>query len=54
MGVPKNERRESRVEFDNNYFRVYDDAIKLIECGFGSKDDTLIRISTRNRKERYL
>lgn len=40
MGVPKNERRESRVEFDNNYFRIYDDAIRLIECGFGSKDDS--------------
>lgn len=40
MSVTKNNRKESSVEFDNNYFKIHNDAVKLIECGFGaSKED---------------
>lgn len=36
--VKANERRKSNVEFDNNYFRVHDDAIRLIQNRFGASD----------------
>lgn len=36
MSVNKVDRRESKVEFDNNYFRIYDDAIKIIKYNFGA------------------
>ena len=36
MSVNKVDRRESKIEFDNTYFRVYDDAIRLIKNGFGA------------------
>lgn len=36
MSVNKVDRRESKVEFDNNYFRIYDDAIKIIKNNFGA------------------
>lgn len=38
MSVNKSDRRESKVEFDNIYFKVYDDAIKIIQNKFGAKD----------------
>lgn len=37
MSVNKSDRKESKVEFDATYFKVYDDAVKLIECKFGAK-----------------
>ena len=39
MSVNKGDRRESKVEFDNTYFKVYDDCVRLIECSFGAKGD---------------
>ena len=39
MSVNKGDRRESRVEFDNTYFKVYDDCVRLIECSCGAKGD---------------
>lgn len=40
MSVVKNNRKESSVEFDATYFKIHDDAIRLIECWFGaSKED---------------
>lgn len=36
MSVNKVDRRESKVEFDNTYFKVYDDAVKLIKNNFGA------------------
>ena len=39
MGVPIGDRKESRVEFDNTYFKVYEDAVKLTLLNFGGKDE---------------
>lgn len=39
MSVNKGDRRESKVEFDNTYFKVYDDCVRLIECSFGAKGE---------------
>lgn len=36
MSVNKVDRRESKIEFDNTYFKVYDDAIRLIRNHFGA------------------
>ena len=33
------DRRESRVEFDRVYFRVYDDAMKIIQNNFGASKE---------------
>ena len=37
MSVNKSDRRESKVEFDNTYFKVYHDAVNLISNGFGAE-----------------
>ena len=39
MSVNKSDRRESAVEFDNTYFKVYFDAVWLIENNFGAKGE---------------
>ena len=39
MSVNKSDRRESKVEFDATYFKVYDDAVKLIGRNFGAKKE---------------
>lgn len=39
MSVPKSKRRDSKVEFDNNYFKIYNDCILLIMNKFGAKGD---------------
>lgn len=36
--VRKNRQKESRVEFDNTYFRIHDDAMLIIKNSFGAKD----------------
>jgi len=41
MGVVKGERKESKVEFDNTYFKVFEDAVRLCKCNFGCKEETL-------------
>ena len=40
MSVNKSDRRESKVEFDNTYFKIYRDAVNLVENRFGSKDES--------------
>lgn len=37
--VRKNDQKKSKVEFDNTYFKVHDDAIFLIENKFGAKGE---------------
>jgi len=37
VAVNKPDRKQSKVEFDATYFKVYDDAVKLVECRFGAK-----------------
>lgn len=39
MSVNLIDRKESKVEFDNNYFRVYDDAVSLITNNFGANEE---------------
>lgn len=39
MSVTKSNRKESKVEFDATYFKVYDDAVKLVENRFYAKDE---------------
>lgn len=39
MSVNKSDRRESKVEFDATYFKVYHDAVNLIEHGFYAKGE---------------
>lgn len=39
MAVNTVDRRESRVEFDRVYFRVYDDAMKIIQNNFGASKE---------------
>ena len=36
MAVDKVDRKESKVEFDNAYFKVFDDAVELIKNNFGA------------------
>lgn len=36
MSVVKGNRRESKVEFDNNYFKIHDDAVRIIKNSFGA------------------
>lgn len=45
MSVSKPDRRESKVEFDATYFKVYDDAVKLVENNFGAKKEQAERKS---------
>ncbi len=39
--VPKSERRESKVEFDNTFFKIYSDCILIIDNDFSPCNDTL-------------
>lgn len=34
--VRVNDRKPSKVEFDNTYYKIYDDAVNLIELNFGA------------------
>lgn len=40
MSVNAGDRRESKVEFENTYFKVHDDAVFLIKDSFGAKGTT--------------
>lgn len=40
MSVNKGDRKQSKVEFDNNYYRIHDDCVKLIENHLGAKGET--------------
>lgn len=42
MPTPKGDQRKSRVEFDNVYFKVYEDAVRLCENNFGANEDMRI------------
>lgn len=54
MSVNKIDRRESSVEFDNNYYRIYSDAGKIIDNYFGIKkplsDMQLARLRTATER----
>lgn len=39
MPVAKGNRKESKVEFDNTYYKIHDDAVKLIENHLGAKGE---------------
>lgn len=39
MSVTKSDRRESKVEFDATYFKLYDDAVKMVENKFYAKGE---------------
>ena len=39
MSVNKGDRRESKVQFDATYFKVFDDAVNLTENNFYAKSD---------------
>ena len=41
ISVNLKDRKESKVEFDNNYFRIHDDAVNLIKNNFGAKNDVI-------------
>lgn len=36
MSVVKGNRRESKVEFDNSFYKVHDDAVQIIKNSFGA------------------
>lgn len=36
--VPVGKRNTSKVEFDNTYFQLYKDAVRLINCQFGANE----------------
>ena len=38
MGVPKGDRKESSVEFENTYFKIYEDCVRLSTHSFGAND----------------
>lgn len=40
MSVNKSDRRQSKVEFDNNFFNIHDDAVKLIENYLGANEES--------------
>lgn len=42
MSVNKTKRKESKVEFDATYFKLFNDATSLIENHFGAKNETMI------------
>ena len=41
ISVSVQDRRKSKVQFDNVYFKVYDDAIRLISYNFGASKGML-------------
>lgn len=43
--VHKNERKESSVEFDNTYFKVYEDCVAIISNNFGGKKELVEKYS---------
>lgn len=47
MSVNKPDRKQSKVEFDATYFKVYDDAVRMIERRFGAK-------GSQNEKKAYI
>lgn len=55
MSIPKGERRQSKVEFDNTYFKVHDDATRLIDNNFGAKQTSeyIGRLWTLRKSLRY-
>ena len=42
MSVKKHDRHESKVEFENAYFTIHDDAIRLIQNSFGGTKEKRI------------
>lgn len=50
MPVAKGNRKESKVEFDNTYYKIHDDAVKLIENHLGAKGE--IKESFKDKETR--
>lgn len=43
LGVVKGDRRESKVEFDNTYFKIYEDCVRLTSNNFGAKEEIALK-----------
>lgn len=41
MGVKLLERNKSKIEFDNAYYAMYDDAVKLVNNKFGATEEQI-------------
>lgn len=39
MGVPEGKRKESKIEFERAYDRIYDDCFELIKINFGGEKE---------------
>lgn len=39
MGVPEGKRKESKIEFERAYDRIYDDCFELIRINFGGEKE---------------
>lgn len=42
MSVPKGKRNESKVEFDNTYYKIHKDAVKLCCSKFGATKEQIV------------
>ena len=42
MSIPKNRRKQSKIEFENIYFKVADDIDNFLENSFGAKKEVLM------------
>lgn len=40
MSVPKGRRNKSKIEFDNLFFKIAEDAANMVENHFGADDET--------------
>lgn len=45
MSVAKGDRKQSKVEFDNAYFKVYEDCVRLSMSNFGGKENLIEQYS---------
>ena len=65
MGVPEGKRKESKIEFERAYDRIYDDCFELIRINFGGEKELveiyseqirqiIVRIRRRLKKFREL
>jgi len=43
MSVNKGDRKESKVEFDNTFFKIYEDCVRLTTNNFGAKDEVAVK-----------
>lgn len=50
MPVAKGNRKESKVKFDNNYFKIYADYMRLKSNNFVVKNEMLVTQPLRVRR----